>query len=1263
MNRNVWKSLIPIVCLATLSVCGGVWALDEAVLTPALESRHAGTMTEKDKADAEKAFGEAMSVWHKHRYAEGEKLLGEFAAKHPNSRWRAEAELHQGCYLTYLNKTSEAKPIFERLASEFAGTNIETKAQLRLAGIAEQEVRVDEAIAQYAKVLKMNPTWDQFKYANYNARKLIMNCGKLLARINCGPVALAACLDVLGKKDRAAEAREIKPTADGMSLGALESLCASYSVPVKSVEMTLGELEKATLPILAYVEPKHFIAVLGIEDGKARIEDSVRGKHEVSLKELGGIWGGRVLTFAPTDDMKPLTQVASLETKGGCCGQMAEDECMGCPGDCQEGSSGGGSSGCSTCGDGGGNGGSDCPDCSKGRPTWKVNTNNMNLLVSDTPVWYSPGKGYDIAFTLNYSNENSNTGIFGRGWRSVYDMKVFFLPSGYQNYPTLQVHRDTGRIETYLWNGTSYAPRSYSANYGYRDAIKILSAGEAAAESQTGSTVAEGSVMLTRRGGGKYFFKPGTDGTVAGRIHIIQDQVGNRVTCGYNGGCLASVTDANGGVTEIETENCGTNERVTHIRIPRYVDGDWVQWSDDTDPERRQAELDYTNGNLVSITDMLGETSTLVYGSLDDTYEYWSGSADTYLAQNVTANPLVPADDGSLTVESTADFPLTGRIAVHGGANPEYMTYNGKTSDTLDGIKRGSAANALSGSWVQLVQPTTTLSSAITTSSPTDNLDVGSTDGFPSSGMVKVINAADQVEIIDYSGKTDTQFTGITRSSSPIAADADTTVYYVNEDAGNPYLWKIETPSKKTEFTYEWWAFSSGVVALHEVFECGPTEGYPGSPTIHYEWNINEDVWTVITKYGLTTTHYTNDYDRLGSIEDELGNTVVEYGYNNYRDRTSVTDANGHTTWYNYGADGKHDLYSVTDPRGNTRSYTYYDDHSVHTERDAYNRLIKTYTPNAAGQVTQIDMPLDAQTTYHVYYNYAQGRMDYSIDARGKRTDYHYGEDGEGRGFLTSVHDPEGKATLYHYDSKGRRDQVTDASGNVTKYEHDDLDRVTKTIFGSGANAPYTETRYTCCHKVYDQDENGRRTYYVYDAKVRPYKTITSAWSTTLLTGITMESQSIFLTSVVGLPSNGGKIVILDEVIQYSGISGNELTGITRGADSTRRVEVSAGFPVGLVGTVQATYGYHPQYLDRMISLTDALGHTTHYDHYLNGKLKTIHYPDDQGERYTYDGNGSGPNMIMKEYGDFIGTTFTPNTALTVHYEYDVNDRLLRTYH
>jgi hypothetical protein len=55
-----------------------------------------------------------MSVWYSHRYADGEKLLAEFAAKHPDSRWRAEAEMHRGCYLTYIGQSKDAIPIFEK---------------------------------------------------------------------------------------------------------------------------------------------------------------------------------------------------------------------------------------------------------------------------------------------------------------------------------------------------------------------------------------------------------------------------------------------------------------------------------------------------------------------------------------------------------------------------------------------------------------------------------------------------------------------------------------------------------------------------------------------------------------------------------------------------------------------------------------------------------------------------------------------------------------------------------------------------------------------------------------------------------------------------------------------------------------------------------------------------------------------------------------------------------------------------------------------
>jgi|GEM_PF-1728934 len=214
-------------CLVFLTMMScGAWALDEAILTPTNE----GVRTVEDKA-----FEAAMKVWYSHKYSDGKRLLKEFAAKYPHSRWRAEAELHEGCYLTYLGRTEEAKPIFQRLISEFANTNIKTKAQLRLANIAEREAKTDDAIALYSAVLRSNPTWDQFKYANYRARKLMMTRGRQEARINCGPVALAACLDALGRRSEAAVARSIKPTTEGLSLSVLEAQCAMYGVPARLI--------------------------------------------------------------------------------------------------------------------------------------------------------------------------------------------------------------------------------------------------------------------------------------------------------------------------------------------------------------------------------------------------------------------------------------------------------------------------------------------------------------------------------------------------------------------------------------------------------------------------------------------------------------------------------------------------------------------------------------------------------------------------------------------------------------------------------------------------------------------------------------------------------------------------------------------------------------------------------------------------------------------------------------------------------------------
>ena len=212
--------------------------------------------------------------------------------------------------------------------------------------------------------------------------------------------------------------------------------------------------------------------------------------------------------------------------------------------------------------------------------------------------------------------------------------------------------------------------------------------------------------------------------------------------------------------------------------------------------------------------------------------------------------------------------------------------------------------------------------------------------------------------------------------------------------------------------------------------------------------------------------------------------------------------------------------------------------------------------------------------------------------------------------------------------------------------------------------------------RVVDDDatECGRNWAYVFVSD-KVVCRLASALSTTVENGIngTPPSQSLSVASVAGFPTSG-KVVVLDEIISYTGLDtqNNLLTGITRGVDGTQTITIDSGLDVGRLDTadgydfVQATYGYDPNYLDWMTSLTDALGHTTYYEYYPNGKLKATCYPDNKGEMYIYDNNNSGNNMITKEYGTFSGTypqTFAANSDLTVNYSYDANNRLINTYH
>jgi len=913
--RALW--LLPTVFLLVF-VCGYAQAMSERALSQ--------TKATVDSV-ADREFNASMATWFSHDYDKGFVKLQEFSKSHPNSRWAAEADLHCGCYLTFKQRYDEAKPIFENVLSKYPNTNVAAKAKLRLGNIAERTGHFDEAIKLYTATLKMkNLTWDQFKYANYYARRLTMAKHALQGRINCGPVALAACLRAMGKTQEAESTKNISVGEDGMSLSALTQEATKLGVNAQAAEIQFSELPNAALPVVAHIAPSHYVAVLSIKDGKAEVEDSIVGKREIPLAALANRWSGRVLSFAPKDKVKSLEPVIAMVTVGGCCGQADEDECKGDPCKCKQGSTGGNGAGGGAGGAGGGSGGAggSCgfgcglvnhgitdpeiigpimdppapptggkdPCCeeggdSKGRPTWRVNTNNLNLMVTDTPAWYVPSKGPVIAFTLKYSNENSNSGLFGNGWRCPYDMHVFY------GVDQVQLHRADGSIETYNLYGDTYYPRNPSL--GYSDKFEILDATTAQAEG-----VPEGTARLTYPDGGKNFFLAADSGLANGCISAIQDPVGNRVNLTYDSsGDLTSITDATGKTTTITWTNDGS-DRVAQITLPSG------------DGRTASLRLD-ANGNLIGITDMLGAPSTLSYGA-----SIW-GTTTPYNWPYGEVPSTVP-------YLSTIETP----------AGKTKFTYEWWTFD-----------------WVEW--PVAALHEVF---------EVGPNENYPTGpNAVPTIHYA-------WCSATYAEYTAVTRYPSTVVdstagcvgegthwTGGETTIYHVSPS--EDMLGSIEDPLHHYPLTYEYDSSRQRTV-VKDGNGNETTYTYDGSGNIatkhdpsapagqlwHYTYDDFGHVLTETDPLGRVFKAYTyNTLGQLLTMETELTagvrSVLQTRHYNSQHHVDYVEDGNHHRTTWNYDANTGY-LTSIVDPKGKTTTYRH----------DAAGRVDQVTSPN--GKVTTI---------------------------------------------------------------------------------------------------------------------------------------------------------------------------------------------------------------------------------------------------------------------------------------------------------------------
>jgi|GEM_PF-1762997 len=288
---------------------------------------------------------------------------------------------------------------------------------------------------------------------------------------------------------------------------------------------------------------------------------------------------------------------------------------------------------------------------------------------------------------------------------------------------------------------------------------------------------------------------------------------------------------------------------------------------------------------------------------------------------------------------------------------------------------------------------------------------------------------------------------------------------------------------------------------------------------------------------GKMVTSFSPDINgRIRSLSVELGddvNLVTRYTYTNSGSKKTVTDPRHLTTSFDYEPDSLR-LRKVTNAEGSTKQISY-DAHGniVHEineigvttfyDYDELNRRTKTtidlngnglrdsrYVPAPANgsALATYNGDIVTETTYNAF-----NLPNDEISATGVVTRHLY--DDLGRRTQTTVNHGASNSDLIHvtkyvdddpetedfvggsvFDISGfKPKQVTDTRGFVTRFEYDDLYRVTKKTLTDTRYSPeqiiITKTEYDPVGNAVAQiDPLGRRTAIVYDGLRRPVKVI-----------------------------------------------------------------------------------------------------------------------------------------------------------------------------
>ncbi len=683
-----------------------------------------------------------------------------------------------------------------------------------------------------------------------------------------------------------------------------------------------------------------------------------------------------------------------------------------------------------------------------------------------------------------------------------------------------------------IQSGTSQRVFLIQPNNGYRGAPGDLGV----------LTLQNGAYQLTNADGSITAFR--TDG----RLAYQQDKTGNRITAGYTGTQLTSLTDAQGHTVAITYNAQG---RISQV----------------TDPVGRVTTYGYdaTGQYLVAVTGPLGTTRF--------TYVTGQGAATQNAIQSIT-NP-----DGTQALFS---YDARGRLAkttAAGGADEVDYAY--------DGLGGTTATDALKEGTTQLVNE---LGLPLLTQDALGNVTRYVYDG--ADNLVQTVQADGSTVAVtpDNGGNPATTVNPLGGQVSATFDPVLGTLQTLRDPLGNSLSFRMDAhgnplsmtfaDGKSDQFTYD--AFGNVTSATDRA-----------GNAVRYTYNGQDELVRADFADGTSATFTYDAHGNLATATNAAGTTT--YSYNLTTDLLmQVTYPGGRYLKFAYDAAGRRT--QSVDQGGFTVNYLYDSLGRLHGLTDGSNNAIVTYTYDGVGRLARADLGNGTYTTYAYFANglvktvanFAAGgaplsQYDYSYDALGHTLTMTtggatttYGYDGTGQ--LTSVSLPGGRTITYRYDAAGNRTAVTD-SGATTNYATDNLNQYT--TVGSA------QLTYDADGNLVQRKDGTGTTTYTYNAQGQLASVTTPTDTYSYLydaTGIRIGEvhngvQTNYLVDPSGLASVVGEYGATGQLVAHY----TQGLGLTSRVDATGTADYYAfdatgntSLITGTGGTVVNRYSYLP---------------------------------------------------------------------------------------